>query len=185
MRKKSFLRDYAEHALPLVESIQKHLKGLAAAQRRGDREEQLHLHGPLGEAYRRLGRLDEARSHLEQAVSLAKEADHQRALVHNSLRLAVTLQYAGRHAEAEPWFVEAARLSQAHGFLQDHVALAYGKHLVETEQWPQAAEQLAQACHWRRERGTSEEAMAEAETTWQAAREAAGARAHCFDTPSV
>jgi tetratricopeptide (TPR) repeat protein len=170
MRKKPFLRDYSESNLPLLEIIQTHQKGLKDARMRNDQEDILHFVGPLGEAYRKLGRLAEAFSYLEEAVSLARALERPRALLSNLLRLAMALQYANRHEEAEDVFQEARQKSEQQGFLQDHIALAYGKHLMESQQGKQALEQIEYACALRRKPGR-EELLLEAEDTLQAARQ--------------
>lgn len=181
MRKKPFMRDYAEHGLPLIQTIQAHQKSLAEALRRDNPEEILHLRGPLGEAYRRLGRLDDAIAHLTQAVALAREGNRARNLLSNVLRLAVAVQYAGRSDEAEALFREALQLAKVQAFLEDHVALAYGKHLIEGQRWQEAAEQFSRACQLRQTHGTPD-ALSEAESIRLAARDIAGQHAHFFDS---
>jgi DNA-binding SARP family transcriptional activator len=73
---------------------------LAATQRLGDRVALAYAHQRLGYASARIGRYEDAHSHLGLALSIHDErGDHAgQAYVHNSL--AITLSYQGRHADA-------------------------------------------------------------------------------------
>jgi tetratricopeptide (TPR) repeat protein len=73
---------------------------LAATQRLGDREAQASAHQQFGYASGRIGRYEDAHTHLGLALGIHDErGDHVgQAYVHNSL--AITLSYQGRHGEA-------------------------------------------------------------------------------------
>ena len=62
---------------------------LAAAQRSGDRTGQAHAHRGLGRAYTQLGRLDEARVHLRDALDLYGLLDDQAGTAQTHLDLAL------------------------------------------------------------------------------------------------
>ena len=96
---------------------------LAAARRLGDRTAESSAHQRFGFASARLGRYDDAYTHLELALGIHAESGNHlgRARVHNSL--AITLNYQGRYREAlghaqqalEAWTAAADRPGQAIG----------------------------------------------------------------------
>lgn len=137
-RLKPFLRQYAESALPLVKSIRDHHQALHAAEASGDRDAELAALGAMADAYRLLGRLDEAVSHGERAVAIAREVERPKFLASNLIRLATALQYRNEHAAAEPLFEEAQRIAATVGVLEDFALQHHGKSLAEQGRWAEA-----------------------------------------------
>lgn len=133
-----FLRQVATPSPSQLARLQEQLAELAIARESGDRQATLALLGELGEAYRMLGFLDEARPLLTEAVEVAdRHADARRALV-NRLRLATLLQYAEEHDAALPLFGAALARAEALGLLVDYVRQHRGKCLAELGRWDEA-----------------------------------------------
>lgn len=153
VRRKPFHREYADRAIPLVQAIQTHQQDLHAAVTAGDREEELHVRGPMGEAFRQLGQLDAAVEHLEAALALARELKKPKFVAHNAIRLATAYQYANRHEEAEPLFQEAVATARTIGLFEDLALFQYGKCLAELGRWAEAVACLEQALALREPRG--------------------------------
>ena len=167
-RRKPFLRQYADQAMPLVEAIREHHEALEEARAEGDREAELAALGPLGETFRLLGQLDKAVPHLEAALALARELDRPKPLTSNLIRLATAYQYLNRHEEAVPLFEEAVARAKAMGFLEDFAQQHYGKCLAELGRWEEAIAAFERALALREARGdaglvaSSTEALEEA-----------------------
>ncbi|MEB3329581.1 MAG: tetratricopeptide repeat protein [Candidatus Sericytochromatia bacterium] len=167
-RHRPFLRDYAERALPVVQAIRDHHAALHDARTRAERDAELAALGALADAYRLLGRLDEAVRHGEEAVDLARALDRPKSLVSNLIRLATALQYRQAHADAEPLFAEARQLARQLGLLEDFALQHHGKSLAEQGRWDEAIAALEQALTLREARGdaaliaSSREALTEA-----------------------
>ena len=155
-RLKPFQRVYADSPRPLIEQIQAQQTAWHDAMHDEDAEEELHALGPLGEAYRMLGQLDVAATHLERAVALARTLEKPAFLVSNLVRLATTYQYRNQHAEAEPLFVEALDLAKRLGVLEDYAAQHYGKSLAEQGRWDEAIALFERAIALRTPRGDAE-----------------------------
>jgi tetratricopeptide (TPR) repeat protein len=68
---------------------------LAAVERLGDPSEQARAHRGLARAYRQLGRVDEARTHLKQAERLSSELDDQAGLGYTHLALGQLFEMGG------------------------------------------------------------------------------------------
>ena len=149
-RLKPFQRVYADQPRPFIEAIQEQQTALHEALHEGDQEGELHALGPLGEAYRMLGRLDAAAPHLERAVELARALNKPAFLVSNLIRLATVYQYLNRHAEAEPLFVEAVALAGRLGVLEDLALQHQCKCLAELGQWDEAITGFERALELRR-----------------------------------
>ncbi|MEB3220446.1 MAG: tetratricopeptide repeat protein [Candidatus Sericytochromatia bacterium] len=167
-RLRPFLRDYAERAMPVVQAIRDHHAALHEAQAREERDTELAALGALADAYRLLGRLDEAVRHGEEAVALARALERPKSLVSNLIRLATALQYRQAHADAEPLFLEARALAASLGLLEDFALQHHGKSLAEQGRWDEAIAALEQALALREARqdaslvASSSEALAEA-----------------------
>jgi kanamycin kinase len=167
-RAPTFLRDYAERAMPVVQAIRDHQTALRDARAREEQDAELAALGALADAYRLLGRLDEAVHHGEEAVALARALDRPKSLVSNLVRLATALQYRHAHADAEPLFVEARALAAGLGLLEDFVLQHHGKSLAEQGRWDEAIAAFEQAMALREARGdealidSTREALAEA-----------------------
>jgi DNA-binding SARP family transcriptional activator len=73
---------------------------LTATRRLGDRSEEARAHHGLAGAETQLGRFDEARAHLEQALDLLAEVDNHEGQAHTYRSLALIAERQGRHAEA-------------------------------------------------------------------------------------
>jgi tetratricopeptide (TPR) repeat protein len=168
-RRKPFQRDYADRAIPLVQAIQTHQRDLRAALDAEDREEELHVRGPMGEAFRQIGQLDPAVEHLEAALRLARELNKPKFVAHNAIRLATAYQYMNRHEEAEPLFQEALETARKLGLFEDMALQQYGKLLAELGRWDEAIAMLEQALALRQARGDAE-AVANTTEALEAAR---------------
>lgn len=167
-RRKPFLRQYADQATPLLATLREHLEAIEEARTEGDRESELAAQGPLGDTYRSLGQLDKAATHLECALTLARELDRPKAIASNLIRLATTYQYMNRHEEAEPLFLEALTLTASLGMLEDFALQHYGKCLAELGRYDEAIDCFERALAMRERRGdagliaSSTEALEEA-----------------------
>jgi tetratricopeptide (TPR) repeat protein len=73
---------------------------LAAAKRLGDRPEQARANRSLGSAYTRLGRYDDARTHLRNALDLYRALRDPVGGAHTHLHFSETFEREGRHGEA-------------------------------------------------------------------------------------
>lgn len=152
-RPKPFLRQYADDALTVAEAIRDQQRDLGAALEAGDREAELAIRGPLGEAYRSIGRLGEAVAHGEAALAAARELGKPKAVASNAIRLATAYQYANRHEEALPLFEEAVALTRRLGVLTDFALQHQGKALAELGRLDEAAACFTEALAMRRARG--------------------------------
>ena len=88
---------------------------LAAARRLVDPMAQARAHRFLGHAYRSLGRLDEAKDQLRQALDLFAELGHQVGQAQSRIGLAEASSVQGRHREAITHARQALELFRAAG----------------------------------------------------------------------
>lgn len=138
IRRKPFLRQYAEKAVPVLTRLQEQLDELADAREANDEEATLPLLGEVGEGYRMLGRLDLARAPLEEAVQLADQRGDARRGMVNRLRLATLMQYAGEHEAAIAMFDDGVARARSLGLLVDFALQHRGKCLAELGRWEAA-----------------------------------------------
>ena len=88
---------------------------LDAARRRTDGQGEAHAHEGIGRAYGWLGRYDEARTHLQQAIALFGELGDQVGRAESHTDLGWVLQYQGRLADALRHAQQAVILCRAAG----------------------------------------------------------------------
>jgi tetratricopeptide (TPR) repeat protein len=88
---------------------------LTAAERLGDRMAQALAHRILGSTYTRLGRYDDARAHLEQAVQIFGELDDRTGEASAQLHMSEMFERLGRHADALHHARNALDLGRAAG----------------------------------------------------------------------
>ena len=88
---------------------------LAAARRLVDPMAEARAHRFLGHAYRSLGRLDEAKDQLRQALDVFAQLDHQVGQAHSHIGLAEASSVQGRHREAITHARQALELFRAAG----------------------------------------------------------------------
>lgn len=88
---------------------------VAAAQQLADPAAQARCHRNLASAYARLDRLDDAHTHLRQALELATHAGDQTQQAHTHLNLAFLWERQGQPARALPHARQALPLYQATG----------------------------------------------------------------------
>lgn len=158
LRRRPFLRVYADKAAPLVEAIHEQRTDLEAARKEGDEESILALLGPLSESYRMLAQLDPAVDYGREALELATKLDKPRQRIANGLRLATALQYRNQQDEALPLFEATLDLARAHGHLVDFALQHLGKCLVEMDRAGDARPLFEEALALRRAR--NEDALA-------------------------
>ena len=91
------------------------LTSLAAARRLADRSEQALAYRGLGRAYSRLGRLDDAHDHLQQAIDLYREVGDQIGEATVCLALAFVLEWQGRPRDVLEATSRALELFRAAG----------------------------------------------------------------------
>jgi DNA-binding SARP family transcriptional activator len=77
-----------------------HDTALAAARRLADRRAQTYLHRGIANAYRRLGRDDDARAHLGRALDLFRELGDHAGQAHTHLGLSIMDERAGSYPDA-------------------------------------------------------------------------------------
>lgn len=153
MRRKPFLRHYADEALPLVRAIQENMDELTRARAEGDPVALIPILGELGEAFRLLGQLDRALPYTTEALELARAQGRAKWVLTNGLRLATLLQYRNDHAAAEPLFIEALAGARALGLLEDFVLQHWGKCLAELGRRDEAIACFERALVLRQTRG--------------------------------
>lgn len=151
-RRKPFQRGYAEQALPLVKTIRDQQQ-LLTTEEAEDPATFVAAHGQIGEAYRSLGQLEQARKHLEAAVAAAREHGLRKQLGTNLVRLATARQYANAHEEAMPLFEEALAVTATTGVAADFAHQHVGKCLAELGRWDEAIAHFEQALIMRQARG--------------------------------
>ena len=83
---------------------------LAATERLGDRSGQAHAHRCLARVYGRLGRDDEAHTHLRRALDLYREAGDRGGQARTCLNLSMTAERGGRYRDAMRYDREAYEL---------------------------------------------------------------------------
>ena len=88
---------------------------LAAARRLVDPMAEARAHRFLGHAYRSLGRLDEAKDQLRQALDVFAQLGHQVGQAHSHIGLAEASSVQGRHREAITHARQALELFRAAG----------------------------------------------------------------------
>lgn len=153
MRRKPFLRQYADEPGPLLHVIHEGLDELPTARAEGDTPHLIAVLGQLGEAYRSLGRLEQALPYAREAYELAVESSNRKAMISNGLRLATLLQYRNEHAEAEPLFRETLELARRMHLLEDFACQHMGKCLAELGQLDEAIACFERALALRAARG--------------------------------
>jgi HTH-type transcriptional regulator, pleiotropic regulator of extracellular virulence genes len=131
---KPFLRQHFEDAPVRRAELHELLNNLQICT---DETEEMRLSGRIGEHYRMLGEYNAALIYLQNAVELVRKLGDSRQEIANLLRLATTLQYADRHAEALPLFRDALVKSRG-GSYEDFALQHMGKCLVELGQIEEA-----------------------------------------------
>jgi tetratricopeptide (TPR) repeat protein len=94
------LADFLERQGHWQDWVTSWLTALPAAHRRGDRPREAHGHHSLASAYTRLGRHDEAHTHLRNALRLYQELDDLTGQAHTHNNTALTYEQQGRAAPA-------------------------------------------------------------------------------------
>ena len=169
-RRKPFLRQYADQAVPVLHRLQEQLDELVAAREAQDEQAILPLLGEVGEGFRMLGRMDHARAPLEEAVALADRlGDARRAMV-NRLRLATLQQYANDQDGALALFDDALARARDLGLLVDFVQQHRGKCLAELGRWDEAIAEF-EAALTKREAGGDPDLIASTREALDLARE--------------
>ncbi len=92
-----------------------HHIALTATQDHADQPGQAHAHLGIGQACAWIGRLDQARLHLQDALRLFEELGDQAGQSHAHNYLGVTFQTQERYGEALTHRQQAVNLAQAHG----------------------------------------------------------------------
>lgn len=124
--------------------------------------ERLAALGTAGNARRMMGDHRMAERWLEEAVTLAHEAQHGLAWALNMVRLATAIQHQERHAEALALFHQVVQLTESPGVPEAVAGVAHfarqhrGKCLAELGDWPAAREDLERALAWRKAKGDPE-----------------------------
>lgn len=134
------------------------------------RDDSLNRHrslGRLGELLRIGRNLDEAVPLLEEAVTLAHEAEDRLAVRSNTIRLATALQYAGRHSRAREILQDLIETMESSGDPQylDFALQHLGKVYAEEDHWEEAVRCFERAAFLRNGmpiRESSERALREA-----------------------
>jgi tetratricopeptide (TPR) repeat protein len=103
-----------------------HHTALTAAQDHADQQGQAHAHLGIGHARTRIGRLDEARPHLQHALRLFEELGDPagQSAVHSWLGM--TFQIQGRYEEALPHLQQAVDLARTGGYQRGLAAALNG-----------------------------------------------------------
>ncbi len=101
-----------------------HRIALTATEEHADKRGQAYAHLGIGHARARVGRLDEARSHLQDALRLFEELGDQAEQSHVQYYLGVTFHTEQRYEEALTHFQQAADLAEAHGGYPQGLAAA-------------------------------------------------------------
>ena len=101
-----------------------HQIALAATEDHADQQGQAHAHLGIGQARTRIGRLDEARPHLQDALRLFEELGDQAGQSHADDYLGITFYKQERYQEALTHMQRAVDLAQAHGSYQRGLAAA-------------------------------------------------------------
>ncbi len=101
-----------------------HHIALAATEDHADQQGQAHAHLGIGQARTRIGRLDEARPHLQDALRLFEELGDQAGQSHADDYLGITFYKQERYEEALTHMQRAVDLAQAHGSYQRGLAAA-------------------------------------------------------------
>ena len=101
-----------------------HQTALTATQHHADQQGQAHAHLGIGQARARIGRLDEARPHLQHALRLFEELGDQAGQSHAHNWLGRTFDTQERYEEALTHQQQAVDLAQAHGGYQGGLAAA-------------------------------------------------------------
>jgi len=92
-----------------------HRIALTATQDHADQQGQAHAHLGIGQACARIGRLDQACPHLQQALRLFEELGDQAGQSHAHSWLGMTFQTHERYEEALTHRQQAVNLARAHG----------------------------------------------------------------------
>ena len=101
-----------------------HHIALAATEDHADQQGQAHAHLGIGQARTRIGRIDEARPHLQDALRLFEELGDQAGQSHADDYLGITFYKQERYEEALTHMQRAVDLAQAHGSYQRGLAAA-------------------------------------------------------------
>jgi tetratricopeptide (TPR) repeat protein len=101
-----------------------HRTALAVAQRHADQRGQAHAHLGIGHARARIGRLDEARPHLQDALRLFEELGDLAGQSYAHNLLGMTFHTQERYGEALAHMQQAVDLARAHGGYQRGLAAA-------------------------------------------------------------
>ena len=101
-----------------------HDTALTAAQDHADQQGQAHAHLGIGHACARIGRLDEARPHLERALRLFEELGDQAGQSAAHSWLGMTFQIEERYEEALTHLQQAVDLARRTGGYQRGLAAA-------------------------------------------------------------
>jgi tetratricopeptide (TPR) repeat protein len=101
-----------------------HHIALTATEDHADQQGQAHAHLGIGQACARIGRLDEAHPHLQDALRLFEELGDQAGQSHAHNYLARTFHTEERYEEALTHIEQAVNLARAHGGYQLGLAAA-------------------------------------------------------------
>jgi len=101
-----------------------HHTALTATQHHADQQGQAHAHLGIGHARARIGRRDEARPHLQDALRLFKELGDQAGQSYAHNLLGMTFHTEQRYEEALTHMRQAVSLARAHGGYQRGLAAA-------------------------------------------------------------
>ena len=93
-----------------------HQIALTATQDHADQQGQAHAHLGIGQARARIGRPDEARPHLQDALRLFEELSDQAGQSHAHSYLAMTFQTQERYPEALTHLQQAVNLARPGGY---------------------------------------------------------------------
>jgi tetratricopeptide (TPR) repeat protein len=103
-----------------------HYTALTATKHHADDQGQAHAHLEIGHACTRIGRLDQARPHLQQALRLFEELGDPAGQSDAHSYLGMTFQIQERHAEALTHNQQAVSLARTGGYLRGLAASLNG-----------------------------------------------------------
>ena len=168
----SFQRDEPQDVDEVRAQVERDAEALPSMSAPIDAHRRVRLLGRVGAGLRLLGRFDESARSLGEAVELARHLGDTELEIANLIRLATSVQYAGRHDEARVMLDAVLRRcasGQAPGY-EDFALQHLGKLLVEQGKVGEAIPLFERALTLRRRKG-------DGQLVASTARALAGARA--------